>query len=86
MTVGARSVNPEITIRVMAATLIALFAHVERNDSSRPVYPSRRYLEKNSIEKQGRYWEYMGIDNFELFLNEITEQNRHRKENRKLLL
>jgi hypothetical protein len=28
----------------------------------------------------------MGIDNFELFLNEITEQNRHRIENRKLLL
>jgi hypothetical protein len=26
MTVGARSVNPEIIIKVMAATLIALFA------------------------------------------------------------
>jgi len=39
--------------------------HVEQTSklARLPVYPSRKYLVKNSLKKQDKYWEYLGIDN-----------------------
>jgi hypothetical protein len=36
---------------------------VRQKHPSRPVYPSSKYLVKNSLKKQDKYWEYLGIDN-----------------------